>query len=196
MSICKGHTYRVVVSDLKRGRLIWFDGEDRSEASLRRLFEEIGLKKAKKIRFAVMDIWKPFRNVTQQQAPQAPILFDKFHMLRHLNEAMNQVHKNEYARLTSKERKFIKGQKYALLSHLESLELDIGKALKTQLAANKRLNTAYLIKESFGQIWSYKNEKSARKFFDKWTASLKWKSLKPFEKFAQMIDNHWDDIAM
>jgi transposase len=46
-------------------------------------------------------------------------------------------------------------------------------ALKTLLGANKRLNTAYVLKESFGQLWDYRSETWARKFFDNWKASLK-----------------------
>jgi len=196
ISIRKGHTYRIVVSDLIRGRPIWFGGEDRSEASMQQFYDEIGPKKAKKIRLAVMDMWKPFRNVTQERVPQATILFDKFHVIKHLNNAMDQIRKNEYTRMSGKERKFIKGQKYTLLSHWSNLELEGKRALKTLLAANQRLNTAYLLKESFGQLWSYQSEAWARKFFDNWKDSLKWQRLKPFEKFAQMIERHWDGIAM
>ena len=64
-----------------------------------------------------------------------------------------------------------------------------------QLAANKRLNTAYLLKESFGQLWDYQSEAWARRFFDNWRSSLKWQRLAPYEKFAEMIDRHWDGIA-
>jgi len=195
ISIRKGHTYRIVVSDIPRGRPIWFGGEDRSEASMQQFYDEIGPKKATKIRLAVMDMWKPFRKVTQERAPHAAILFDKFHILRHLNDALDDVRRAEYARLQGKQRRFIKGSRYTLLSHRENLDLDGRNVLKTLLAANKRLNTAYLLKESFGQLWDYKNETWARKFFDQWKASLKWQRLKPFEKFAQMIERHWDGIA-
>jgi len=195
ISIRKGHTYRIVVSDLIRGRPIWFGGEDRSEASMTQFYDWLGENKAKRIRLAVMDMWKPFRHVANARAPQAAILFDKFHVLRHLNEALDSVRKSEYARLTGKQRRYIKGQKYTLLSHRENLDLDGRKALKTLLAANQRLNTAYLLKESFGQLWSYEREGWARRFFDNWRASLKWQRLKPYEKFAEMIDRHWDGIA-
>ncbi len=195
ISIRKGHTYRIVVSDLHRGRPIWFGGEDRSQASMDQFYRFLGEKKAKRIRLAVMDMWKPFRTATNEKAPQAAVLFDKFHVLRHLNEALDQVRKSEYARLTGKQRRYIKGQKYTLLSHRENLDLNGRKALKTLLAANKRLNTAYLLKESFGQLRGYEREAYARRFFENWRASLKWQRLKPYEKFAEMIDRHWDGIA-
>ncbi len=131
ISIRKGHTYRIVVSDLIRGRPIWFGGQDRSAASMAQFYDGLGENKAQRIRLAVMDMWKPFRTVTNDKAPQAAILFDKFHVLRHLGDALDQVRKSEYARLTGKERRYIKGQKYTLLLHRENLDLDGRKALKT-----------------------------------------------------------------
>jgi transposase len=195
ISIRKGHTYRIVVSDLIRRRPIWFGGEDRSEASMAQFYEWLGEEKARGIRLAVMDMWKPFTNATRKHTPQAAILFDKFHIMRHLGEALDKVRKREYARLSGESRRYIKGQKYTLLSRRENLTLDGRRALKTLLTANKRLNTAYMLKESFGQLWDYEREGWARRFFENWRASLKWQRLEPYEKFADMIDRHWDGIA-
>ena len=89
ISIRKGHTYRIVVSDLIRRRPIWFGGEDRSEASMNQFYDWLGEKKVRGIRLAVMDMWKPFHNATTKRAPQAAILYDKFHVMRHLNEALD-----------------------------------------------------------------------------------------------------------
>ncbi len=195
ISIRKGHTYRIVVSDLIRHRPIWFGGEDRSEASLATFYEGLGQKKSTRIRLAVMDMWKPFRNATLAHAPQAAILFDKFHIMRHLGAALDTVRKHEYTRLSGKDRRFIKGQKYTLLSHRENLTLEGKTSLKLLLSANKRLNTAYLLKESFGQLWDYEREGWARRFFVNWRSSLKWQRLAPYEKFAELIERHWDGIA-
>ena len=195
VSIRKGHSYRIVASDLIRRRPIWFGGTDRSEASLDEFFTWLGAKNSAGIRLAVMDMWKAFRNSTRTHAPQASILFDKFHVLRHLGDALDTVRKNEYTRLSRKDRRFIKGQKYTLLAHRENLTLEGKKSLKLLLAANKRLNTAYLLKESFGQLWSYHREGWARRFFDNWRASLKWQRLTPLDRFAAMIERHWEGIA-
>ena len=108
VSIRKGHTYRIVVSDLIRSRPIWFGGEDRSEASMRQFYDWLGENKAKRIRLTGKDMWKPFRNVAGEKAPQAAILFDKFHVMRHLGEALDKVRKSEYARLSGKERRYIR----------------------------------------------------------------------------------------
>jgi transposase len=96
----------------------------------------LGKKKGDKIRLAVMDMWKAFANSTQKHAPQAAILYDKFHVMRHLNEALDKARKSEYARLAGDDRQFIKGQKYTLLSHWKNLSVDGRVALKTLLKAN------------------------------------------------------------
>jgi transposase len=195
ISIKQGHIYRIVVSDLIRRRPIWFGGEDRSQASMAQFYDWLGNKNSTRIRLAVMDMWKPFRHATLAAAPQAAILFDKFHIMRHLGEALDKVRKSEYARLSGRDRRYIKGQKYTLLSNRENLTLEGRQSLKALLAANKRLNTAYLLKESFAQLWDYEREGWARRFFENWRASLKWQRLEPYEKFAEMIDRHWDGIA-
>jgi len=195
ISVRKRHTYRIVVSDLDRKRPIWFGGDDRSERSMAQFYDWLGPENSARIRLIVMDMWKPFRSVARQRASQAAILFDKFHIMRHLGEALDKVRKAEYARLRGKDRRFIKGQKYTLLSHRDSLTLDGRRSLELLLAANKRLNTAYVPKESFGELWNYRREGWARRFFDNWCASLKWQRLRPYEQFAKMIERHWDGIA-
>lgn len=87
LSIRKGHSYRLVVSDLERQRPIWFGGWDRSELSLNTFFADLGPRKSARIELAVMDMWKAFENSTRRNAPAVKILFDKFHVLRHLGEA-------------------------------------------------------------------------------------------------------------
>ena len=67
--------------------------------------------------------------------------------------------------------------------------------LKLLLKVNKRLNTAYMLKESFSQLWGYQSEAWARKFFDHWKESLKWQRLKPFEEFAELVERHWNGIV-
>jgi transposase len=194
-SIRKGHTYRIVVSDLLRRRPIWFGGKDRSQESMELFFKELGIKKCRSIYLAVMDMWKPFRNATLKHVPDVSILFDKFHVLCHLGEAMDKVRKSEYARLTGKHRQGIKGQKYTLLSHYENLTLDGRRSLAKLLKVNKRLNIAYLLKEQFGLLWDYRSEAWARRFFENWKQALKWQRLEPYQKFARLIDRHWDGIA-
>ena len=196
VSIRKGHSYAITIADLDRQRPIWMsESPGRKEEDLDKFYVEIGLKRAARIKLAVMDMWKAFRTSTTRLAPNARIVFDKFHILRHLADALDQVRRNEYKRVNEKDQKFIKGQRYTLLSHRANLNTDGRRSLKTLLKANRRLHKAYLLKEAFGQLWDYNYPACARTFFENWKAQLKWQRLKPFEEFAAMIERHWDGIV-
>ncbi len=195
IAIRKGHDYRIIVSDLDRRRPIWVGGQGRGEEDLNCFFNDIGERKAHQIKLAAMDMWKPFRKSVTKHAPNARIVYDKFHIMRHLSDALDKVRRIEYYRLAGKDRAFIKGQRYTLLSHKKNLSLEGRESLKKLLTANKRLNAAYLLKESFGQLWDYETEGWARRFFERWRDALKWQRLKPYEEFAKMIEKHWYGIA-
>ena len=123
------------------------------------------------------------------------IVFDKFHMVKHLQEALDTVRKNEYSRLDSTERSFIKGQKYNLLTRWENLRREGRASLQILLKENRRLYPAYLLKETFGSLWDYNTPAWAWKIFDNGRSSLRWQRLKPYEKFARMVERHWAGIA-
>ena len=68
--------------------------------------------------------------------------------------------------------------------------------LRLLFRANKRLNKAYLLKESFGQLWDYNRLGWARRFFSNWKDALKSQRLEPFCKFAAIVEAHWDGIEV
>jgi transposase len=195
ISIRKRHQYRIVVSDLERERPIWFGGKDRTAESLKLFYDQLGEEKCLRIQLAVMDMWPAFELATREKVPQAAILYDKFHVLRHLQNALDQIRREEYARLRGPQRRFIKGQRYTLLSRPENLSVKGRTALRQLLGMNRRLHTAYLLKESFDQLWEYQYPASARKFFDNWRDALKWQRLEPYRKFAKMVERHWEGIV-
>lgn len=129
-----------------------------------------------------------------KNAPNAEIVYDKFHVLGHLNAALDSIRRMEYSRVTEKDRRFIKGQRYTLLSKEANLTLEGRHSLHLLLKANKRLNKAYILKESFGQLWDYNDPKLARKFFENWKAQLRWSRMEPFQKFVELVERHWDGI--
>lgn len=195
ISIRKGHYYRVVVSDLERRRPIWFGGKGKSKKDLDAFFLENGEKRNREILLVAMDMSQAFQASVRENVPQTGLLFDKFHVMQKLCDALDEVRKSEYQRLTGNARTFVKGQKYVLLSNRENLDHKGRKSLSLLLKANKRLQTAYLLKESFDQFWTYRSDTWARKFFSNWRDSLKWQRLKPLEEFATMVERHWDGIV-
>jgi len=196
VAIRKGHRYRIVVSDLILERPIWVGKEGRKEADFQVFFNKLGKNKSLKIKLSVMDMWVPFRNGVEKNSPDSGILYDKFHVMLHLNNAVDQVRRNEYNRLPKKKRRYIKGKRFLLLAHMKNIDARGKKSLKELFSVNRRLYKAYTLKEQFSQLWDYKTEKWARKFFDNWKSQLRWQRLDPLVKFAEMVERHWDGIAI
>lgn len=196
LAIGPGHSYRVIVHDLQRRRPVWVGGDKgRTQEAIDEYFVGLGPKACAGVQLAVMDMWKPYRKSAEEHCPNVRIHYDHFHIAKHLSEAIDEVRRSEYKRLEGQERKYIKGTRYILLSNRENLD-DRGKdALDKLLGLNRRLNTAYLLKEQFDRIWSYRTETGARRFFDGWKNALKWQRLKPLEKFAQLVERHWTGIV-
>ena len=186
--------WRIVVSDLDAGTPIWIGGKDRSQESFEGFFTWLGPDGCAKITLGVMDMWKPYLKALKKYCPAADVVFDKFHVVAQMSIAMDEVRRSEYARVNGKERTFIKGQRYNLLANRGSLTRTGREELEQMFKANKRLYTAYLLKEDFERLWSYSSSTWMRKFWQSWKDSLKWKRLKPFEKVARMVDSHWEGI--
>jgi transposase len=117
-------------------------------------------------------------------------------VLRHLSEALDKVRKSEYHRLAGQDRRFIKGQKYTLLAHWEKLSLEGKTALQLLFQANRRLNKAYLLKESFDQLWDYWSPGWGPTLLRSVAAALHWQRLERYEKSARLVDSHWEGIAL
>ena len=129
--------------------------------------------------------------------PTAQVIFDKFHVIRHLLEAVNEVRKQEFKRLGDRMNGLLAGKKFVLLSRRSNLKREGRKALKALeelLLVSPRLLKAHFLKETFGHLWEYKSRTWARKFFRKWVASLKWSRMKPLKAFAAMVEEHLDGI--
>jgi transposase len=141
-----------------------------------------------------MDMWKGFIRSFRAHVPGIVLIFDKFHVLRHLSEALNKVRKSEFARAKGRFRGLLAGKKFVLLARKAHVRGQAREALNDLLSFSKKLAKAHLLKESFAHLWSYRNPTCARRFFAEWVKELRWKRLKPFEKFGQMVEKHFDGI--
>ena len=187
--------WRIVVSDLDAGRPIWIGGHDRKQESFEAFFTWLGAEKTARIRLGVMDMWKPYLAALKKYCPHAQVVFDKFHIVAKMSVAMDEVRRNEYVRLNGKERKFIKGQRYNLLAKRGTLSRKGREELEQTFKANKRLYTAYLLKEDFDRLWSYTSPTWMGKFWKSWKDGLKWKRLEPFQKVVKLVESHWEGIV-
>jgi transposase len=196
IAVGKGQTYWHLVSALEgpRGPELLFVGEGRREKHLAKFWTWFGKDRARGITHAVMDMWKPFRNSFLAKCPEVKIIYDKFHVMQHLLKALNEVRKQELRKAAERFRGRLAGKKFILLSRGAHLRGNARKALNALLNANRKLFKAHLLKESFDHLWSYSSKTWATKFFRHWVEQLKWSRLKPYHKFAEMIETHLDGI--
>jgi transposase len=196
IAVGKGQHYWTMISALEgpRGKELLMVVNGRKEKHLRPFWKWFGRERAQQITHAVMDMWRAFRNSFKAHCPKVQIIYDEFHIIRHLLEALNEVRKAEFKRAGKRFRGLLAGKKFILLSRQAHVRGNARVALNQVLKASKRLFKAHLLKESFGQLWSYRSKTWARKFFQGWREQLKWSRLKPYQKFVAMVEKHLDGI--
>ncbi len=190
----KKQKFLTVVTNLETGEPLWF-GRERKKETLDEFFEKhlSGLQRGA-IRAACMDMWKPFRQSLEQWAPQCRIVYDKFHILQHAGQAVDEVRRAEFFRKGGRARDLVRGKRWLLLTSW--LHLDRGKRrqLNALFALNRRLLKAYLLKESLSQLWNYTYEGAMLRYLQSWIDQLRWQRLKPMEKLARMLLDHLEGI--
>ena len=190
----KGQVYLTVVYDLERRVLLWV-GDERTEEAVRPFFtKEMGLRRCRTLQIVCMDMWAAYANLVREHAPKAQILFDRFHIVKHLNEAVDAVRRDLWRRLTAKERTTFKGTRWLLLKNPWNLTGNQKERLSTLVQWNTPLVRACYLKEAFQLFWEYKQPWRAEQHLRKWMNSAVRSKLEPFKKFAKMLRSHLDGI--
>jgi transposase len=135
-----------------------------------------------------------YKAVIQDYAPNAEIVFDKFHIVSNLNTAVDEVRRTEWRNADKDNKKFIKGQRFNLLRNAHNLKDDQCDALSTLFEANESLFQAYLLKDAFNTLWTYVRPSWASKFLDNWIEWAKETGLPPLIKFAKGVDRDRAEI--
>ena len=190
----KGQVYLTVVYDLERRVLLWV-GEERTEEAVRKFFtEEMGRRRCGTLRVVCMDMGAPYASLVREHAPNARILFDRFHIVKHLNEAVDAVRRQLWRQVTSEERVTVKGTRWLLLKNPWNLNPDQKERLSTLVRWNTPLVRAWYLKEAFQLFWSFQQPWRAERHLRKWMNSAVRSKLEPFKKFAKMLRSHLDGI--
>jgi transposase len=190
----KGQVYLTVVYDLERRVLLWV-GDDRTEEAVRPFFtEELGTRRCRTLQTVCMDMWAAYAKLVREHAPNAQILFDRFHIVKHLNEAVDAVRRELWRQLTAKERTPFKGTRWLLLKNPWNLTDHQKERLSTLVRWNSPLVRAWYLKEAFQLFWFYHQPARASAHLTKWIRSAMRSKLEAFKKFAQMIRSHLDGI--
>jgi transposase len=190
----KGQVYLTVVYDLERRVLLWV-GDDRTEEAVRPFFtQEMGKRRCQTLRVVCMDMWAPYAKLVRDHAVNAQILFDRFHIVKHLHEAVEAARRNLWRQLTAKERVTFKGTRWLLLKNPWNLNSKQRERLSTLVRWNTPLVRAWYLKESFQLFWTYKQPWRAKQHLLKWMNSAMRSKLEPFKEFVRMLRSHLDGV--
>lgn len=183
-----------VVSNLETGEPVWF-GRERKKETLDEFFRNqlTGWQRSR-IKVACVDMWEPFRLSIEEWAKNCAVVYDKFHIMQHANQAIDEVRRAEFFRKGGPWREMVRGKRWLLLTRWVNLSSHKKQLLNELLRMNRKLMKAYLLKESLDRLWTYTYEGAMVRYLQSWMDQLRWQRLKPFEKLAQMLLNHLKGI--
>lgn len=190
-----GHRYLTVVTDLMTSRVVWV-AEGKSGETLRQFFEALGAARAQKLRLVAMDMSEAYVSVVKECAPEAEIVFDRFHVVKLLLDAVDEVRRAECRRLTGEDLRALKHTRFSLLRNPKHLSPQDKAAIARVEATNRRLTRAYQLRVDFEELWRLRSESKAREFLMRWTRSALQSRLEPFRKFGRTVRAHLDGILM
>ena len=121
-------------------------------------------------------------------------MYDKFHVLRHASDALDETRRAEFFRQGGEARGLIRGKRWLLLRRWAHLDDEERETLRRLFAVNRRLAKAYLLKEQLAHLWTYTYEGAARRFLTNWLLALRWQRLPAFQKLARMLMQHLEGI--
>lgn len=188
----RGHRYLTVVYQIDRHcrRLLWV-GQDRTTQTLLSFFREFGEERAAQLRYVCSDMWKPYLNVIAEKAASALHVLDRFHIVQHLNKAIDEVRASEARQMKADGfEPLLKHSRWCLLKRPENRTDTQKVKLADLLRYNLRTVRAFLLKEDFQQFWTYTSPYWAGQFMDAWCRQTMRSRIAPMKKVARMLRGH------
>jgi len=193
VSRSKGQRYLTLVYDLERGRLVGA-GEGRDTETMKAFFTWLGRRRASSIHTVCCDMWAVYVEAIRSVLPGVSLVFDRFHVVQHLNRAVDDVRRQSWRKLTGSEKSAFKRTRWLWLKNPWNLENDERRRLSVLCRKNLPIVRAYYLKEAFQRFWDYCRPGWAEPYLAQW---LRWAGrsrLQPFRRFARLIRGHLDGI--
>lgn len=195
-SFTRGHRYFTLVNDLVRGRVL-FVAENRTTESLDEFWSSLTAEQIDSVEAVAMDMWDPYVSSTLNHLPEAQrkIVFDKFHIAKHLSEAVDLVRRRENKQLRARGDDRLTGTRYAWLRHSAAMETGDKSAFAALRNSNLKTARAWALKEAMMAFFEYFYERPARKHFRWWHNWAVRSRLKPVAEKARMIKRRFENIV-
>lgn len=192
----KGQRYLTLVYDLERSRLVWA-GENRDADTMRRFFAWLGPRKARSIVIVCCDMWAVYVAAVRERLPKVCLVFDRFHVVQHLNRAVDDVRRETWRKLEGDEKAAFKQTRWLWLKNPWNLLVQEKRRLSALCGrTNQPIVRGYYLKEAFQRFWDYRVEGWARPYLKQWLWWASHSRLAPFVRFARMIREHLEGILL
>ena len=186
-AVRKGHVYKTIVVDLDTGRIIHV-GEGKGADALKGFWLKVD-HYGVVIEHIATDLSKAFIASVMENAPVAVHVFDHFHVVKLMNEAIDKLRSRMYHdEKDVNRRKVIKGMRWLLLCNGKDIYDDKHRErLENALSMNKPLAQAYYLKESMREIWMQVSKSKAAIVIDDWICQARSTKVPLIEKVANTI---------
>jgi len=188
-SFGKHHDYISVMSDLDQGRVLEVVPERKQEAA-ESLLLTLSKQQRDEVLAVAMDMWPALMNAAEAHLPEAVIVHDKFHVAKHLGEAVDKVRKQENRALYQQGDTSLKGAKYLFLKNPENMKDSQRERFEALRQSNLKTARAWAIKDQFNAFWSFDFVGGARACFEQWHGWAVRSRLEPIKQKARMLKKH------
>jgi transposase len=194
-AIAKRHRYLTVVADLERSRVLYL-AEDRKQESLDGFWTTLTPVQRDGIAAIAMDMWEPYIQSTRAHLTDADtkIVFDKFHVAKHLHDAVDRVRRTEQRALTQRGDRRLTGTKYLWLMRPKAMTAEQAATFRTLQQTDLKVARAWTLKERFRQFWDYTYRGAAQNFFARWFWRATHSRLRPMAEVAKLIRRHFPNV--
>lgn len=191
----KGHSYTTIVSDIDRSTIEYL-ADERTRESLAQFYKALTPAQCEQIEAVAVDMWEPYLQATTAHVPDAAkkIVFDRFHIMQHVGQAVDTVRKAEHRALRAEGDNTLTRTKYLWLYSRENLPETRQEQLRNLMGQNLKVARAWAIKEALRHLWSYQREGWARRYFKRWFCWATHSRLEPMRKVAHMLKRRLDNI--
>lgn len=194
-AIAKGHRYLTVVADLAQSRVLYL-AADRKQESLDGFWATLTPKQRAGIEAIAMDMWEPYVQSTRAHVAEADdkIVFDKFHVAKHLHDAVDRVRRTEHRVLKQVNDTRLTGTKYLWLMRPTDMTAEQRTLFRTVQHTDLKVARAWTLKERFRQFWDYTYRGAAQTFFARWFWRATHSRLAPMAAVAKLIRRHLPNV--
>lgn len=194
ISYLKGHKFVTVVYDIERGHVLWV-GKGKGRETIDKFFnEQLSDFQKKSIVWASCDMSETYINAIKDHCPNVKLVLDRFHIVKALNESLDEVRKEEWRKLSGEEKKAMKGLRWLLYKHSSTRTKDETRELNELKKANNRIYRAWILKDELEQFWDYTYSGCSEKFLKGWISRTLKSRIDSMKKFATTLRKNFSNI--